>query len=566
MRYSVFLETDDQGRWMAHVLELPGCMVCGASRDEVLEHLPAAIRETWAWLRRHGEPAPPAGEAIEMAPEAEVAGTGPFDPGNTAALFPPEREAITPGEMEQTFLRMSYARADLLALARAVPEDLLDWQPHAGHFTLRRILRHIGNADQWYVSRIVPPENLPPEWAGDEEMPLLGFLEVERRTTVECLRQLTAEQRGSVFHPVVWTDHPEEAWTARKVLRRTLEHEREHTAQIRQVLAARKRFLLARLAAERTGLLVEFLGLDERALTEVRALGDWTVKDILAHVAAWDRWEERTMCVMVAGEAPEYTALEDLDAFNEATLAAWRGRTLATVLAEQEAARAGWIAWLEGLPEEELFRLRSYHGETCTFASLLELHEGHDRQHAEQIAAWREAAGIVRTGGPCEVLLSALGSARHELLAAAAQVPTEERCSHPVCGDWTVKDVLGHVADWEWIGVQGMRLMATGQPPNVEPIQDIDAWNATHVETRREESWEKVWADLHAARGEFLAVCEQMGRADLELAFPFAWGGHGTPYQWLCVYIEHDREHARDLRDATGCRQLAEDDAELQRS
>ena len=34
-----------------------------------------------------------------------------------------------------------------------------------------------------------------------------------------------------------WTDHPSEPWTARKALRHLLEHEREHTAHIVEVLA-----------------------------------------------------------------------------------------------------------------------------------------------------------------------------------------------------------------------------------------------------------------------------------------------------------------------------------------
>jgi hypothetical protein len=47
--------------------------------------------------------------------------------------------------------------------------------------------------------------------------------------------------------------------------------------------------LLARLAAERADLLEQLIGRDERTLTESLIFGDWTVKDLLAHIAAWDR-------------------------------------------------------------------------------------------------------------------------------------------------------------------------------------------------------------------------------------------------------------------------------------
>ncbi len=31
---------------------------------------------------------------------------------------------------------------------------------------------HIGNAEEWYVSRLVPAETLPAEWAHDDTMPI----------------------------------------------------------------------------------------------------------------------------------------------------------------------------------------------------------------------------------------------------------------------------------------------------------------------------------------------------------------------------------------------------------
>lgn len=56
-----------------------------------------------------------------------------------------------------------------------------------------------------------------------------------------------------------------------------------------------RRYLMARLASERAGLLEALLGLNESMISERPLHDDWCVKDILAHIAAWDRWEERTM-------------------------------------------------------------------------------------------------------------------------------------------------------------------------------------------------------------------------------------------------------------------------------
>ncbi len=238
--YAVYLEVGEDGCCLAHVLDLPGCVVRASTRDEAVQRSPAAIREYHSWLRRHGDSARDPGEPIWVEVAAESVGYGPFDPGDAAALFQPDREPTTCEEMERTFHLMAYSRADLLALTQHLPDDLLDWQPNAESFSIRGLLRHVGNAEEWYVSRLVPPDTLPAEWVEDEALPIFEFLAMERRTAVTRLRQLTPEERAGVFHPTVWTAHPDEPWTARKVLRRFLEHEREHTEQAREILAAER--------------------------------------------------------------------------------------------------------------------------------------------------------------------------------------------------------------------------------------------------------------------------------------------------------------------------------------
>lgn len=390
-RYAVYLERAEGGLCMAHVPALPGCMVRATGRDEALGALPGAIRAYHAWLRDHGEAAPGEAEPVALEVAGEVEGTGPFDPGDAAALFPSDREPVTPEEMEAHFRLMAHARADLLALAGGLCDEFLDWEPGGGCFTLRRILRHVGNAEEWYVSRLVAPESLPTEWQDDEGMPSWDFLEMERRSALDCLRALSAEERAGVFYPTAWTSHPDEAWTLRKVLRRFLEHEREHTGQVREVLELRRGAILA------------------------------------------------------------------------------------------------------------------------------DLH-----------------------------------TARQELLAVLSDL--DPSCPDPVCGEWALKDVLGHLADWEWFGIDGLRLMNRGEPPLVEPIEDIDAWNRAHAAARRGQPWEVALADLHAAREALLDALQALAPCFLGQKYPFPWGGEGTPVDWLAVYPAHDREHAEELAALAGQR------------
>jgi predicted RNase H-like HicB family nuclease/uncharacterized damage-inducible protein DinB len=545
--YSAYLEIANDGVCMAHVPDLPGCFVRASARDEALRRLPDTIRDHCAWLRRHGEPASPQDEEFEIQIAGEDAGVGPFDPGDAAALLPTDREPVTLEEMEWHFRLMGHSRSDLLALASEIEDDVLDWQPAPDEYTIRRLLRHIGNGEKWYVSRIVPIDSLPPEWDADEDLSPLAYLSMERRTALARLRQLTEDERTRVFHPSFRTSHPQEAWTARKVLRRFLEHEREHTAQIREALATYRQRLLARLVAERAGLLEQLLGLEEKELTGDRVLDGWTVQDMLAHIAAWDRWEHQVMAAMASGATPDLSLAEDDDAANDAFVGAWYGRSLTDVLAELQAAREEWVAWLASLPEGEFFRFRTYDGDNWSFyGDPVQAMWRHDAEHAEQIAAWRGSGVRQVVTGSKAVLLAALDAARKELASSAALVPAEERASRSLCGEWTLKDVLGHIADWEWVGVEGLRDMAGGRAPQVEAINDIEAWNQARAEARRNQTWEQVWTDFQATRLAFLEVLQGMDQTMLDQHYPFPWGAAGTAYQWVLVFFRHDRDHARD--------------------
>jgi uncharacterized damage-inducible protein DinB len=222
---------------MAHVLDLPGCTTRAVSREDALYKLRDAINDYHVWLHSHGEWVISLEGPIEVEVAEESVGLGPFDPGDAASLFSPDRKPLTREGMESYFRLKGYSRADLLDLVLNLPDETLDWQPGPQSFTIRSLLRHIGNAEEWYVSRFVPAETLPAEWKHDEALPLFKFLEMERRTAPDRLRQLAEPELAEVFHLTRWTQRPEELWTARKALRRILEHEREHTSQVREILA-----------------------------------------------------------------------------------------------------------------------------------------------------------------------------------------------------------------------------------------------------------------------------------------------------------------------------------------
>jgi predicted RNase H-like HicB family nuclease/uncharacterized damage-inducible protein DinB len=256
-RYLVYLETHSDGRCMAHVSGLPGCFVRAPTRDEVLRQLSDVIRAYHAWLRAHGEPVPPIEAGTVSTPDepmdfeiaGESTGFGPFDRGNAAALFPPDREPITLEQMEHHFQLLAHTRADLLALLRDLPDDILDWQADPHSFTLRALLRHVGNAEEWYISRVVPPETLPPEWKHDErrsfedeDRSFPGCVEVQQRHDAEHAAQIAAWREANLSRVFpshrYWStgpalaDSPESTPYQWAVI--YVDHDREHAHSLRK--------------------------------------------------------------------------------------------------------------------------------------------------------------------------------------------------------------------------------------------------------------------------------------------------------------------------------------------
>lgn len=224
MHYQVYLEDGIEGRALAWVLAYPGCYNYGATVDEALAGLPAAIIDYWAWRASHGDLVTPEAQEIEI--EVVETFTVTYDGDyEINAFFTPDGQSPSEEEIEEVLRLLAYSRADLLALIADLPNATLDWQPDQESWSIRRILRHIGDAEAWYISRL----GIAP---GDHEMESeIARLASIRRMAMERIRAFPPGKRAQVYAP------QGELWTLRKVLRRFIWHERDHLQQIANLLA-----------------------------------------------------------------------------------------------------------------------------------------------------------------------------------------------------------------------------------------------------------------------------------------------------------------------------------------
>jgi hypothetical protein len=147
--------------------------------------------------------------------------------------------------------------------------------------------------------------------------------------------------------------------------------------------------LLREMEAGFADLLSTVDGLSEEQMTRVW-YGDWSVRDILAHVAGWHREEIAMLERMARGErpVPESADYTDDDAWNARFVAKWRAASAGEVLAELKAIKEAYVAAAGRLPEERFEEGRTAQRlvrQGCT---------EHYREHADEIREWREREGI----------------------------------------------------------------------------------------------------------------------------------------------------------------------------
>ncbi len=70
MDYVVVIEKADDGSYSAYVPDLPGCVSCGDTPEEVRNLIEQAVNLHIDSLRRHGEPVPPPAATTHTVPAA----------------------------------------------------------------------------------------------------------------------------------------------------------------------------------------------------------------------------------------------------------------------------------------------------------------------------------------------------------------------------------------------------------------------------------------------------------------------------------------------------------------
>lgn len=228
------IENNNDGRSIAWALEHPGCFAYGVDQPEAESNFPHAAMEYAAWVAGRGGDWLSAGQPVRFAQEETFdvyfvddafERTEPGRGSSVESFFGYDWKPLTALDIERALKLLAWTRADLDQVIRGLSTaDLI--REHAGElWSIGGILKHVAVAEWWYQERIGSPfpereDDLPPD--------PLECLRLVRRHFEALLPDLQG-----VNNVIGWKG---ELWSPRKVLRRAVWHERDHTDHIRKLI------------------------------------------------------------------------------------------------------------------------------------------------------------------------------------------------------------------------------------------------------------------------------------------------------------------------------------------
>lgn len=243
MLYQLCLE-EMEGQWVAHVPPLWGCFASAVTPAQAVAQAPQAIADYWNWLASHrrnlGELAhdpdynPPNAFWFNAPPrpitaaaiQVEVVETHPAhrtaDDAEINAFFESDRAPLDGADVMVARHLLAFSRADLLDAFLPLTTAQLDHRFEGERWPMRGIVRHVALGENWYLDRF----GLSMEAAWD--LPdLLGQLTLTRQQLLDVLPSFVGT---TLVHNVEG-----ELWSPRKIIRRALWHERDHTQHLWQL-------------------------------------------------------------------------------------------------------------------------------------------------------------------------------------------------------------------------------------------------------------------------------------------------------------------------------------------
>jgi len=146
--------------------------------------------------------------------------------------------------------------------------------------------------------------------------------------------------------------------------------------------------ILAEMATARDNLIAAVEGLSDEHMTRP-VVGEWSAKDLMAHVACWEEVLLPDIQRLARGDAPALAAfdIKKVDEWNEKLMSLRRHFSLEQARRELEFRREQLLDAVAKLPDSAL-------AERQFARNLLKVCVIHDGEHTQDIRDWRKRQGL----------------------------------------------------------------------------------------------------------------------------------------------------------------------------
>ena len=236
MQIRIGLENNtEEARYLAYALDFPGVFSYGADETEALIRLPRALLEFDKWIRDHTN------EAWFSMTDLDLRVVERFTTYNinedyriipagqgyqVNVWFQDDWRPLSKDEIIHALQVFHWQRDELLAGLSTLSDDIRVMDRPGQRWNINGIAKHIANAELWYLSRLELTSLTQEDLADTPE---------DRLDQVGAL----VEEFFPVFNDLVNVKGIDgEFWSYRKIVRRTLWHQRDHIEHIRQLVIA----------------------------------------------------------------------------------------------------------------------------------------------------------------------------------------------------------------------------------------------------------------------------------------------------------------------------------------
>ena len=114
---------------------------------------------------------------------------------------------------------------------------------------------------------------------------------------------------------------------------------------------------------------------------------------------------------------------------------------------------------------------------------------------------------------------------------------------------WRIRDILGHIATWDWEIVKSLQAFLVGNEYIISGIEEDESeFNENGVIEQQALSTKQIVSDWNESREDLLALINEIPAVRFPGDLVYPWGDErGSISRLVEYFIEHDEQHYAEL-------------------